>query len=691
MLEKIATFSEKLERKGLFDISDKIDKSIKTSANYQGYTFLGYDKNTNGLWYQGEGRYWYLPPGGKQWIPYTNLPGQGGVGQQSLTEDSFSQLYRDPETGYWTSLELQDMRNKTKQEASQAAVGAGALAVGVPASYSLANRNMNLLYENFSKNYRLIEENLAKIKTAKTDKEAQKFYLEARKAAEKAQKAYNRYQGWNKSTPGFDHLSPPQKKILDFRLKEIYKFNKIIETEKTPKGIINKIKNRLTAKQTAIKTQQAAEKIAGEMKHLQSKMDFSKNSISKLIKEFNSTKDINKKKELFRILQLEKQKMGEVYKSLLRYSNERSVNLSKYSEMMQKTENIFNNFSTNNPRLYQAVSEPLIKDAGDLLAKRVRNPRVNPAQTAGDIAEQAGRLGDDVARVTGETAEQAVKNVENLKFPKIKTGGDTEVIQNISKATKSSAKNIKNIENMANKSFRNLKNTLTNMRNYKSNPKMQQSLFRQALKEKQIFENFYRQLKTYKNNAGLGQLDTMMNSITNKFSQYQKAALKVEQKIGQSMSESQKFTQRFLVNLEKRGLLRSSKVLRFLKPMEQHVALSKLSEVMRLSKLGISAAKIATRVILPIGVVLDLITIGTAIYGGVQAYNAVQQARKNDWRNSPALVSLQTRLKSMTPQQRDQFMKNPANAGVVQALNGIGPEQIKSFWSTIVSRNEMPK
>ena len=92
-----------------------------------------------------------------------------------------------------------------------------------------------------------------------------------------------------------------------------------------------------------------------------------------------------------------------------------------------------------------------------------------------------------------------------------------------------------------------------------------------------------------------------------------------------------------------------------------------------------------------IGLVLDLYQITVTTKEGIGAYNAVQQARKNDWRNSPVLVSWQTRLKSMTPQQRDQFMKNPANAGVVQALNGIGPEQIKSFWSTIVSRNEMPK
>ena len=287
-----------------------------------------------------------------------------------------------------------------------------------------------------------------------------------------------------------------------------------------------------------------------------------------------------------------------------------------------------------------------------------------------------------------------IKNVENLKFPKIKTGGDAEIIQNISKATKSSAKNIKNIENMANKSFRNLKNTLTNMRNYKSNPKMQQSLFRQALKEKQIFENFYRQLKTYKNNAGLGQLDTMMNSITNKFSQYQKAALKVEQKIGQSMSESQKFTQRFLVNLEKRGLLRSSKVLRFLKPMEQHVALSKLSEVMRLSKLGIPAAKIATRVILPIGVILDLITIGTAIYGGVQANQAVQEANKNTGLARMKGSGNQIRrILQMDPQRLQSFINTsrPVLQNYARFLNQTDlTQQEKQQFMEILRRNGIP-
>ncbi len=676
MLEKIATFSEKLERKGLFDISDKIDKSIKTSANYQGYTFLGYDKNTNGLWYQGEGRYWYLPPGGKQWIPYTNLPGQGGVGQQSLTEDSFSQLYRDPETGYWTSLELQDMRNKTKQEASQAAVGAGALAVGVPASYSLANRNMNLLYKNFSKNYRLIEENLAKIKTAKTDKEAQKFYLEARKAAEKAQKAYNRYQGWNKSTPGFDHLSPPQKKILDFRLKEIDKFNKIIETEKTPKGIINKIKNRLTAKQTAIKTQQATEKIAREMKNLQSKMDFSKNSISKLIKEFNSTKDINKKKELFRLLQAEKQKMGEVYKSLLRYSNERPFkiynpiteiiertgNLDKYVKTMQETENIFNNFSTNNPRLYQAVSEPLIKDTGDLLAKRVRNPRVNPAQTAGDIAEQAGRLGDDVARVTGETAEQAVKTVDNAG-----ASAATRSLSRLEKQILNASKEIQKVESQ-------LQSPNISTRN-------KQALYNYLVRLNQDITKNYRNLKSMKNNAHLGEIENIVKNVTN-----------ISNKLGYkfNLGETSK-----VLKLDKfTKLLASNPAIRRLSPKIQAILKSKLPEILSLARAGTPIARIAARVFLSmsiIGLVLDLYQITVTTKEGIGAYNAVQQARKNDWRNSPALVSLQTRLKSMTPQQRDQFMKNPANAGVVQALNGIGPEQIKSFWSTIVSRNEMPK
>lgn len=680
MLDKLATFSEKLERKGLFDISDKIDKSIKTSANYQGYTFLGYDKNTNGLWYQGEGRYWYLPPGGKQWIPYTNLPGQGGSGQQSLTEDSFSQLYRDPETGYWTSLELQDMRNKTKQEASQAAVGAGALAVGVPASYSLANRNMNLLYKNFSKNYRLIEENLAKIKTAKTDKEAQKFYLEARKAAEKAQKAYNRYQGWNKSTPGFDHLSPPQKKILDFRLKEIDKFNKIIETEKTPKGIINKIKNSLTtkktAKQTAIKTQQATEKIAREMKNLQSKMDFSKNSISKLIKEFNSTKDINKKKELFRLLQAEKQKMGEVYKSLLRYSNERPFkiynpiteiiertgNLDKYVKTMQETENIFNNFSTNNPRLYQAVSEPLIKDTGDLLAKRVRNPRVNPAQTAGDIAEQAGRLGDDVARVTGETAEQAVKTVDNAG-----ASAATRSLSRLEKQILNASKEIQKVESQ-------LQSPNISTRN-------KQALYNYLVRLNQDITKNYRNLKSMKNNAHLGEIENIVKNVTN-----------ISNKLGYkfNLGETSK-----VLKLDKfTKLLASNPAIRRLSPKIQAILKSKLPEILSLARAGTPIARIAARVFLSmsiIGLVLDLYQITVTTKEGIGAYNAVQQARKNDWRNSPALVSLQTRLKSMTPQQRDQFMKNPANAGVVQALNGIGPEQIKSFWSTIVSRNEMPK
>lgn len=659
MLEKIATFSEKLERKGLFDISDKIDKSIKTSANYQGYTFLGYDKNTNGLWYQGEGRYWYLPPGGKQWIPYTNLPGQGGVGQQSLTEDSFSQLYRDPETGYWTSLELQDMRNKTKQEATQMAAGVGGLAVGVPASYALANRNMNLLYKNFSENYSLIEENLAKIKTAKTDKEAQKFYLEARKAAEKAQKAYNRYQGWNKSTPGFDHLSPPQKKILDFRLKEIDKFNKIIETEKTPKGIINKIKNRLTAKQTAIKTQQATEKIARNVKHLQSKMDFSKNSISELIKEFNSTKDIYKKKELFRILQLEKQKMGEVYKSLAWYSNERSVNLSKYSEMMQKTENIFNNFSTNNPRLYQAVSEPL---TGDLLAKRVRNPRVNPAQTAGDIAEQAGRLGDDVARVTGETAEQAVKTVDNAG-----ASAATRSLSRLEKQILNASKEIQKVESQ-------LQSPNISTRN-------KQALYNYLVRLNQDITKNYRNLKSMKNNAHLGEIENIVKNVTN-----------ISNKLGYkfNLGETSK-----VLKLDKfTKLLASNPAIRRLSPKIQAILKSKLPEILSLARAGTPIARIAARVFLSvsiIGLVLDLYQITVTTKEGIGAYNAVQQARKNDWRNSPVLVSWQTRLKSMTPQQRDQFMKNPANAGVVQALNGIGPEQIKSFWSTIVSRNEMPK
>lgn len=353
MLEKLATFSEKLEKNGLFNISDKIEKSIKIAAapvNYPGFTFMGYDTKTGGPWYQGQGKYWYQPPGGNQWIPYTKLPGQTGGGQKSLSEDPYTKLYKDPKTGYLTSAKFQADQAKANQEAAQIAVGtAGIAGTGLATGTHLGSQ-VAKNYEVFNKAYlemRRLQNLLSKTSNAR---DIANYERQIQQLGNQAMKAYNNFQRLSKFDPRY--LSNTQGKVMIQRANNLAKILKI---------------------------------------------------------------DL------------------------------RSV----------------------------------------------------------------------------------FKNLERLNFPKL------------------------------------------------------------GLLE-----------------GNVGNIDLVGNNII--------------KDLPQSIKQ-----------IKLRGLLKSSKALRFLDPMAQHVALSRVPEVIKLAKYGVPAAKIASKLLIPIGVVLDLITVGSAIYGGIQANKAVQEANKN--------------------------------------------------------------
>lgn len=402
MLEKLATFSEKLKRKGLFDISNEIDKSIKIAANYQrdypGYIFLGYDVNTGGPWYQGEGRYWYLPPGGRQWIPYNNLPGQGGVGKQSLTEAPYTKLYEDPKTGYLTSAKFEAEKAKAKQEAGQMLAGTLGLAgTGLAAGYHLGDQ--------VAKNWEIFNDT----------------YLEMQKIENLISKAEN-----------IQEKTLLEKKLQQLGNKAMRAFNNFDRLSKFDPGYLSKSEKRLLLQRA--------------------------NNIAKMLK----------------------------------------IDLTKGTQAVSKGANAIS-------RGGRAVSKGM---------------------------EYASKLGN--------------------------------------------------------------------------------------------------------------------------------------------LAKNSRFMQYF----------------RTLPPAVQ----ARVPQILQMIRSGASVAQIAATTTVGSTIIIALaLYAGWNLSGGAEALKAVQQARQNDWRKSPALVSLQTRLQAMTPQQREQFLKNPANAGVVQALKGIGPEQIKSFWSTIISRNESLK
>ncbi len=206
MLDKLATFSEKLEKKGLFDILDQIEKSVKTAAaavNYPGFKFIGYDKNTKGPWYQGQGKYWYQPPGSKQWIPYINLPGQDG-GQKSLTEDPYTKLEIDPTTGYLTSPEIQADRAKYKQEAAQiAAGGVGIIGAGSAAGTHLGGQ-LAKNWEIFNNSYNEIKKLEGILKETSNVVDRTRLEKQIQQLGNQVIKAYNNYQKLSKFHPNLD-------------------------------------------------------------------------------------------------------------------------------------------------------------------------------------------------------------------------------------------------------------------------------------------------------------------------------------------------------------------------------------------------------------------------------------------------------------------------------------------------------
>lgn len=206
MLDKLATFSEKLEKKGLFDILDQIEKSVKTAAaavNYPGFKFIGYDKNTKGPWYQGQGKYWYQPPGSKQWISYINLPGQDG-GQKSLTEDPYTKLEIDPTTGYLTSPAIQADRAKYKQETAQMAAGVvGIIGAGSAAGTHLGGQ-LAKNWEIFDNSYNEIKKLEGILKETSNVVDRTRLEKQIQQLGNQVIKAYNNYQKLSKFHPNLD-------------------------------------------------------------------------------------------------------------------------------------------------------------------------------------------------------------------------------------------------------------------------------------------------------------------------------------------------------------------------------------------------------------------------------------------------------------------------------------------------------